>query len=82
MNISVKMTVDKPCKGSIRFASQDDMAAITNVYVSRAVPGINEAKEITVTLTVGASVPVAAPVLAAPAATSPEDKALLAALGK
>lgn len=48
----IKMKRDKDCKGSVRFATTDEKAPVTNVYVSRALPGINEAQEITVTVQV------------------------------
>ncbi len=50
--MKIKMTVGKLCKGSIRFETSDDKAPVQNVYVSRALPGINEAQSITVEITV------------------------------
>ena len=51
--VVIPMKVGKQCKGSIRFETDDEKAEVTNVYVSRTLPGINEAKEITVTIEVG-----------------------------
>lgn len=70
--ITIKMTVEKPCKHSIRFGTKDPDAAISNVYVSRAVSGVNEAQSVTVTLSVDGA--------AAAPATKNDDAALLAAL--
>jgi hypothetical protein len=50
--VEVVMTRDKDCKGSVRFATPDEKAAITNVYVSRSMAGINGAKSIRVALEV------------------------------
>ena len=44
---------EKECKGSVRFVvpkAQTEIAPISNVYVSRKVAGISEAREITLTL--------------------------------
>lgn len=46
----ITMTKDKECKGSIRFATADPRARVSNVYVSRAMPGIEDAKQIKVTV--------------------------------
>ena len=43
---------DKECKGSVRFATPDDTAAITNAYVSRSLPGVNSARQIRITIEV------------------------------
>ena len=43
---------DKDCKGSVRFATTDEKAAITNAYVARALPGVNDAKRIKITVEV------------------------------
>ena len=43
---------DKECKGSVRFATPDDTAAITNAYVSRSLPGVNSARQIRLTIEV------------------------------
>lgn len=43
----------KDCRGSVRFDAPKNPTTpnpIENVYVSRLVPGINEAREITVTI--------------------------------
>lgn len=72
--INIKMFPEKECGGSRRFAvpeSEKKKVGATNVYVSRSVPGINEAKSITVTLVVDGQ-----------AAPKPEDEALLATLSK
>lgn len=52
--VKIKLTKTKDCKGSVRFDAPKTPTpnAIENVYVSRAVTGINEAKEITVTIEV------------------------------
>lgn len=46
------MTKDKDCKGSVRFSTDDLKARVTNVYVSRAMPGIEDAKKVKVTIEV------------------------------
>lgn len=50
VKITLKKTKD--CKGSVRFDAQKTTPPqpLENVYVSRILPGINEAKEITVTI--------------------------------
>lgn len=42
----------KECKGVVRFETQDFTAVVSNIYVSRAMPGINGAKKIRVTVEV------------------------------
>lgn len=54
---TIKMTKFKDCNGTVRFdAPKAQPGAVPppmqNAYVSRSVPGINEAKEITVTIEV------------------------------
>lgn len=53
---TVVLTKTKDCKGSVRFdvpkTTPPTLTAIDNVYVSRSMPGINEATEISVTITV------------------------------
>ena len=68
MKVSITMKPDKICKGSIRFATDDEEAPITNVYVSKAMEGVKDARSITVTIEVGDSV------------VNKSDVALLAAL--
>lgn len=46
----VLMKRDKECKGSIRFATEDEKAPVSNVYVSRAFPGVEQAQQIFVTV--------------------------------
>ena len=50
--VTVTMTKTKDCKGSVRFdaAKTTPPQPLENVYVSRIMPGINEAQEITVTI--------------------------------
>lgn len=53
----VRMTVTKQCKGSVRFDAPElpagsPPAPLENVYVNRVCPGINEAQEIEVTITI------------------------------
>lgn len=50
--IEIIMTAEKPCKHSIRFATENDKAAVTNVYISRNVPGIDKARRVKITLEV------------------------------
>lgn len=57
MKAVTDMTKTKDCKGSVRFdAAKTEPGqkpnALDNVYVSRSVPGINEAQAITVTIEV------------------------------
>lgn len=52
-----KLKRKKDCRGSVRFdadppADPAKQNAIDNVYVSRSMPGINEAQTITVTIDV------------------------------
>lgn len=48
--ITVQLSKDKDCKGSVRFATADEKAPVTNVYVSRAMQGISAAQTIRVTV--------------------------------
>lgn len=48
----VVLTKDKDCKGSVRFATDDVKARLTNVYVSRALPGIDDARRVKITVEV------------------------------
>lgn len=47
---TVELTKDKDCKGSVRFITDDIKAAVSNVYVSRAMNGINDAKRVRITV--------------------------------
>ena len=52
---TVELTKDKDCQGSVRFSTEQSGGvppAITNVYVSRAMNGINDAKKVRVTIEV------------------------------
>jgi hypothetical protein len=46
--IEIPMARKKECKHSIVFESADPKAVITNVYVSRDMPGIDKAQNIVV----------------------------------
>lgn len=48
--VTIELKRDKECKGSVRFATTDDKAAVTNVYVARSMEGINNAKAVKVTI--------------------------------
>lgn len=48
----VELVKDKDCKGSVRFITDDFKAAISNAYVNRSMPGINDATKIRVTIEV------------------------------
>ena len=48
----VELTKDKDCKGSIRFATENPKAPVSNVYVSREMPGINTASKVIITIEV------------------------------
>ena len=57
MSQQVTLVREKECKHSIRFAlpattsqAEQDAAPVTNVYVSRKVPGIEDAQSVNVTL--------------------------------
>ena len=50
--MKITMKRDKECKGSVRFATDDAKAAVSNVYVSREVPGINHAQAVIITVDV------------------------------
>jgi hypothetical protein len=49
---TVELTKDKDCKGSVRFVTDDIKAPVSNVYVNRAMNGINDAKKVRVTIEV------------------------------
>ena len=52
---TVELPKDKDCQGSVRFSTEQSGGvppAITNVYVSRAMNGINDAKKVRVTIEV------------------------------
>ena len=51
---TIRLTRDKECKGSVRFSTDEelDQVAVTNAYVSRAVPGIETAQSVVVTVQV------------------------------
>lgn len=57
-SVKLTLTKSKDCKGSVRFDAPKTPQAdgkpwpIENQYVSRSVPGINEAQSITVTIEV------------------------------
>lgn len=53
MKTEIKMKRDKECKGSVRFATEDPKAAVTNVYVSRSIAEVETAQEVVVTVQVG-----------------------------
>ncbi len=46
----IVMKPDKECKHSIRFATDDEKSPVQSVYVSRAFPGIEQAKTVIVTI--------------------------------
>lgn len=50
--VVIEMSKDKDCKGSVRFATADVNAVVTNVYVSRAMPGASAAKAVRITIEV------------------------------
>ena len=50
--ITIPMTRDKECKHSVRFATPDEAAPVSTVYVSRELPGIDKAQSITVSVQV------------------------------
>lgn len=52
MKTTITLKRDKECKGSVRFATEDDKAPVSNVYVSRAIPEVATAQTITVTVEV------------------------------
>ena len=49
---TITMKRDKDCKHSVRFATNDDQSPVQSVYVNRSHPGINDAREIAVTIEV------------------------------
>lgn len=49
---NIVMKRSKECKGSVRFETDAQNVAVTNVYVSREVPGIETAECVTVTVQV------------------------------
>lgn len=51
--ITIILKKDKDCKGSVRFVTDDPKAPISNVYVSRDMPGVNAANTVKVTVEVG-----------------------------
>jgi hypothetical protein len=50
MPVKVTLKRDKECKGSVRFATDDEKAPVTNVYLMRTHPAAATAKEITITV--------------------------------
>ena len=50
MPIKVVLKRDKDCKGSVRFATDDPKAPVTNIYLSRTHPGCNDAKSVVLTV--------------------------------
>lgn len=52
MKVTIEMQREKECKGSVRFSTPDEKAPVTNVYVSRSMPGVNDAQKIVVTVEV------------------------------
>ena len=50
--VTIVLQKDKDCKGSVRFVTADPKAPITNVYVSRELEGVNNAKTVKVTVEV------------------------------
>lgn len=50
--VTIELKRDKECRGSVRFATADDKAPVTNVYVSRALEGVNDAQTVKVTIEV------------------------------
>lgn len=51
--IEVTLKRDKECKGSVRFATDDEQAPVTNLYISRSVPEVNGAQSVKVTVEIG-----------------------------
>lgn len=47
---TVELTKDKDCKGSVRFATTDDKAPVSNVYISRQWAEIGAAQRVKVTV--------------------------------
>ena len=48
--IQVSLTRDKECRGSVRFATKDKEAPVTNLYISRKVPEVNNAETVQVSI--------------------------------
>lgn len=48
--ITVTLKRDKECKGSVRFATDDEKAPVTNVYVSRTIPWVAGVQVVTLTV--------------------------------
>ena len=50
--IELVLNRDKDCKHSVRFANDNPESPIQSVYINRSTPGVNEAKSVTLKLTV------------------------------
>lgn len=50
MKAVVTLKRDKECKGSVRFATDDEKQPVTNIYVSRTIPEVATAQTVTVTV--------------------------------
>jgi len=50
--VEVVMKRNKECQGSVRFATDDRKAPVTNIYISRDVEGVDKAQAVTVKVTV------------------------------
>ena len=48
----IELKRDKECKNSVRFVTEDDKSPLSNVYLSRTMAGVNDAKEITITVAI------------------------------
>lgn len=53
MEKTIHMKRDKDCKHSVRFATDDEKEPVQSVYVSRSIPAVETAREITVTIAIG-----------------------------
>ena len=49
-SVTVTLNRGKECKGSVRFETDNNLAPLTNVYLSRTVPFAQTAKTIRVTV--------------------------------
>ena len=51
--VTVELPIRTEKKGVVKFETTDTNAAVTNIYIKKSVPGVNEAKSVKVTVEVG-----------------------------
>ena len=49
---TIELTKDKDCKGSVRFANEENVVSLSSIYINRSFAAINDAKKVRVTIEV------------------------------